>query len=102
VHGALACSNPFQLTKLNKARPRLLLLATSLSPIVHVPKEKDLLTVRVGETSSLTIVAPYFRLTRRIPASKVVQLKIPVRVRKATVVLHDRAGNTVTRTVAWG
>lgn len=104
VHGAKACTNPFQLTKVNNARPRLLLLATSHDPIVHAPHQADVLTLRASETSSLTIVAQHghWRLTRRIPASKVVQIKIPVRVRKAKLTLRDRARNTVTRSVSWG
>jgi hypothetical protein len=104
VHGAKACTNPFQLSKVNNGRLRLLLLATSHDPIVHAPHQADLLTLRASETSSLTIVGQrsHWRLTRRIPAHKIVQFKLPVRVRKAKLTLRDRAGNTVTRSVGWG
>ena len=104
VRGAKACTNPFQLTKQNNARPRLLLLATSHDPIVHEPDQADLLTLRVSEPSSLTIVAQnvHWRRTWRIPGSKVVQHKLPVRVRKAKLILRDRAGNRVTRSLGWG
>jgi hypothetical protein len=102
VRGATACTNPFQLTKVSKARPRLLLLTTSHDPIVHQPDQVDLLTLRVSRTSSLRIVANHYRQTKRIPASKVVQFTIPVSVRKAKLILRDRAGNTVTRSVSWG
>jgi hypothetical protein len=102
VHGAPACSNRFRLAKSNSGRLRLLLLATSRDPVVHEPDQLDLLTLRTSETASFTIVAPHYRRTRLVRASKVVQFSVPLSVRKATVILRDRAGNTVTRSVSWG
>lgn len=102
VRGAPACSNRFQLAKADSGGLRLVVLATSRVPIVHEPDQLDLLTVRANERSSLTIVAPHYRRTREIPASKVVQFPVPLRVRNAKLTLRDRAGKTVTRSVSWG
>lgn len=103
VGSAEACVNPFQVAKVNNARPRLLLMATSRDPILHEPDQIHLLTLRVSERSSLKIVARHLHWrTKRIPAAKVLQFRLPVSVRKVKVILRDRAGNTVTRSLSWG
>jgi hypothetical protein len=101
VHGAPACSNRFALAKASSGSPRLLVLATSRDPILHEPDQRDLLTLRANEASSLTIAASHYRRTKKISAAKVVQFPIPVWVRKATLTLRDRAGRTVTLSVSW-
>lgn len=96
VNGQKACTNPFQLVKANKGRPRLMLLATSNG-------RRKQLTLRVNETSAMKVVARHVHWrTNRILAHKVRQFSIPSSVRKARLVLRDRAGHTLTRKLAWG
>lgn len=102
VRGVPACVNRFQVAKANTGRPRLLVLATSRDPVLHEPDQLDLLTLRADQASSLTITAPHYRRTRKIPALKVVQFAVPLRVRTAKLTLRDHAGRTVERIVSWG
>ena len=95
VNGQKACTNRFQLIKA-KARPRLMLLATSNG-------QRKQLTLRVNATSSMKVVARHLHWrTNRIFAHKVRQFSIPGSVRKARLILRDRAGHTLTRKLAWG
>lgn len=96
VNGQKACTNRFQVIKVNTARPRLLLLATS-------DGKRNQLTLRVNQTSSMKVVARHVHWrTNRILAHKVRQFSLPASVRKARLILRDRAGNTLTRSLVWG
>lgn len=95
VYGQPACTNRFQLIK-GGARPGLLLLATSRGT-------RDLLTLRVNETSYMKVVAPHMHWrTNRVPAHKIVQFSLPASVRKGRLTLRDRAGNKQTWRLVWG
>jgi hypothetical protein len=95
VNGQNACTNRFQFVKANHTRPTLLLLGTSQGT-------RRLLTMRVSEASFMKVVARHVHWrTNRVPAGKVVQFHLPGSVRKATLILHDRAGHTVIRKLAW-
>jgi len=96
VNGQKACTNRFQLIKANKSRPKLLLLATS-------DGGSKQLTLRVNETSAMKVVARHMHWkTNRILAHHVRQFSIAPSVRKARLILRDRAGHTLTRKLAWG
>lgn len=95
VNGQKACTNNFQVTKVNTGRPRLLLFATS-------DGKRHQLTLRVNQTSAMKVVARHVHWrTNRIVAHIVRQFSLPASVRKARLVLRDRAGNTLTRSLAW-
>jgi hypothetical protein len=95
VYGEPACTNRFQLIK-SSARPGLLALATQLG-------KRHLLTLRTNETAWMKVIAPHLHWrTNHVPAHKVVQFSLSASVRKATLVIHDRAGKTLTRTLIWG
>lgn len=99
VDGETACTNPFQLVKVNHARPRLLLLATSRAISNGT---RHLVTLRVSEKSWMKVVAPHVHWrTNPLPANKVKQFSLPGSVRNAKLILHDRAGNTVVRRLVW-
>jgi hypothetical protein len=95
VNGQSACTNHFQLVKSNHTRPKLLLLATSDGP-------RRLLTLRVSESSWMKVIARHVHWrTNPVRANRVVQYTLPGFVRKARLILHDRAGHTVVRNLAW-
>lgn len=94
VNGQKACTNNFQVIK-DKVRPGLLLLASTHGT-------RHLLTMRVSETSWMKVVARHVHWrTNRVPAHRVVQFSLPASVRSAKLILHDRVGITVTRTLGW-
>jgi hypothetical protein len=95
VNGQSACTNHFQVVRANSTRPSLLLLGTTQTT-------RRLLTLRVSETAFMRVVAAHVHWrTNRVPAGKVVQFHLPGSVRKAKLILHDRAGNTLVRSLAW-
>lgn len=95
VNGVKACTNPFQLIKANKSRPRLMLLAWSNGT-------RHLITLRVSEMSWMKVVAPHVHWrTNPVPANKVKQFSLPGSVRSAKLILRDRAGKTVVRRLVW-
>ena len=95
VYGELACTNRFQVVK-SRGRPSVLLLATSNGT-------RNLLTLRVGETSWMKVVARHLHWrTNPLRAHKVAQFSVPARVRKARLMLRDLSGRTVTWRLVWG
>lgn len=96
VNGVKACTNRFQLLKANTVRPQLMSLATKGG-------KRNLLTLRVSETSLMKVVARHLHWrTNQILANKVRQFSVPGSVRKAKLILRDRAGSIVVRKLIWG
>jgi hypothetical protein len=96
VNGQKACTNGFQLVKSNR-RPGLLLLASASGT-----SKRNLLTLRVSKTSLMKVVAHHLHWRmNQIPAHKVSQFSVPASVRKAVLILRDRAGHTLIRKVLW-
>ena len=94
VNGQKACTNNFQAVR-DTVRPGLLLLATTRGT-------RHLLTLRVSETSWMKVVAKHVHWrTNRVPAHRVAQFSLPASVKSAQLILHDRAGITVTRKLGW-
>lgn len=94
--GRLACTKSFRL-KVDNTRPRVLLLATSRTG------HGDLLLLRVSERSSMVIAGrgvPH-RRGHLIAAHRTFHIVLPARVRRARLVLRDRAGNRVVRKLVW-
>jgi len=95
VKGQPACSKGFRL-KVDNVRPRLLLLSTTRSGRVH------LLQVRVSELSSMSIVGRgVHRRTVLIAGHRTIRAHLSARVTTATLIISDRAGNTVVRKLVW-
>lgn len=93
-NGGQACSKGFRL-KVDNVRPRLLRLATARGGV-------DLLTLRISETSQLKIVGRHVHWrTRLIAARRTMTFQLPASVRRAQLILRDRAGNTVVRKLVW-
>ena len=94
VNGQKACVAPFRL-KVDNTRPRFLRLATrGGSP--------HLAYMRVSERVTLRIVAAHVHRRRvLIAARKSITLHLPTSVRRARLILTDRAGNTVKRRLVW-
>lgn len=96
VNGKQACSTSFRL-KVDNTPPRLLHLVTRRSG------NADLLWLRVSEVSAMTIVGahvPHLK-TVLIAPRRTIHRVLPGRVRRARLILRDRAGNTVRRTLVW-
>lgn len=96
VKGQLACTKRFHL-KVDNTPPRILSLSTTSADGVH------LLNLIVSEKSSISVVRPGATHHRwiSIGANKLVSVRIPARVKTATLIVRDRAGNTVVRSLAW-
>lgn len=95
VNGQNACTNRFQLVRASRTSPKLLLLGTTQGT-------RRMLTLRVSEVSLMKVVARHVHWrTNQIQAGKVVQFHLPGSVKKAKLILRDRAGNTLVRTLAW-
>jgi hypothetical protein len=95
VYGEPACTNRFQFIKSNR-RPGLLLLATSHG-------KRNLLTLRASESVWMKVLARHLHWrTNPVPGRKVVQFSVPASVRKGTLILRDRAGNTLRQRLHWG
>jgi hypothetical protein len=93
-NGKQACTLPFKL-KVDNVRPRVLFLQTARG-------SGNLLSLRVSEKSSLTIVGLHVSWrTRLIAAHRTVHFHLPSAVRNARLILRDRAGNTVIRRLFW-
>jgi hypothetical protein len=93
-NGKQACSKGFRL-KVDNVRPRLLRLATARGGV-------DLLTLRISERSRLKIVGRHVHWhTRLIAARRTMTFHLPASVRRARLILRDRAGNTVVRKLVW-
>lgn len=96
VNGQKACTNGLQLIKANNVRPRLMSLATSHGT-------RGMLILRVSETALMKVVARHVHWrTNRISANRVRQFSLPGSVRKAKLILRDRAGHIVVRKLVWG
>jgi hypothetical protein len=94
VKGKPACTKPFRL-KVDNVRPRLLRLVT-LSGGVH------LLSLEVSEKVSVKIVGAHVHHPPvLIAARKTINLHLSASVRSARLILTDRAGNTVVRSLHW-
>lgn len=96
VNGQQACGTSFQL-KVDNTPPRLLSLRTSANGNTHV------VSLRVSEKSAMRIAGAGHKYSRwvLIAPRKLVKAKLPGHVRHARLILRDRAGNTVRRTLAW-
>jgi hypothetical protein len=96
VKGQLACTNHFRL-KVDNIPPRLLSLSTTSADGVH------LLNLSVSENSSISVVRPGATHHRwiSIAANRSVSVRIPARIKTATLIVRDRAGNTILRKLAW-
>ena len=94
VKGKAACTKRFRL-KVDNVRPRLLRLAT-LSGGSHV------VSLEVNEKSSVKIVGRNVHHPRvLIAAHRLVNLHLAASVRAARLIVSDRAGNAVVRTLHW-
>jgi hypothetical protein len=95
VKGRRACVEHFRL-KVDNRKPRLLRFSTRR--LAHA----NLVTLRVSERSAMRIVARHFhRRTVLIAAHRTVEVHLPRRVRRAKLVLRDRAGNVRVRRLHW-
>jgi hypothetical protein len=96
VSGQLACTTSFRL-KVDNSPPRILQLATSRTG------HGDLLVLRVSQRSALSIVGPGVphRRPQLIAANRTFHILLPASVRRARLVLRDRARNTVVRRLLW-
>jgi hypothetical protein len=96
VNGQEACTKSFQL-KVDNTRPRLLKLSTSRSG------SGDIVRLRVSERSSMKFSGshvPHHRAVL-IAARKTIEARLPGTVRRARLIIVDRAGNTLVRKLAW-
>ena len=96
LNGKQACITSFRL-KIDNTPPRLLHLATRRSG------NSDVLWLRVSEVSAMTIVGahvPHWK-TVLIAPRRAIHRVLPARVRRARLILRDRAGNTVRRKLVW-
>lgn len=94
VDGQVACTNRFQLVK-NNHRPGLLLLAWAKG-------KQNKLTLRLGETSLMKLVAPHLHWRmNQVKAHKVADFRVRPSVRQAKLILRNRAGNTLVQKLAW-
>jgi hypothetical protein len=96
VKGQRACTKPFKL-KVDNTRTRILSLTTSRSGGEH------LAAFRVSELSTMSVVGPGVPKHRAvlIAGHRWYHVRLPARVRRARLVLRDRAGNKTVRTLAW-
>ena len=108
VKGQPACSKRFGL-KVDNVPPRLLSLSTTTSGGAH------LLELSVSEHSSVSVVtsAGYVALHPQspyavphhhsllIPAHRLIQIRASASAKIARLIVRDRAGNTVVRTLKW-
>jgi hypothetical protein len=96
VNGQQACSTSFRL-KVDNTPPRLLSLHTFVIGNTHV------VSLRVSEKSSMRITGAGHKYSHAvlIAAHKLIRAKLSRNVRHARLILRDRAGNTVSRKLAW-
>jgi len=95
--GQQACLASFQL-KVDNTPPRLLrFLRRTTGTHMH------LVSFRVSETSQMRIVGGGSKYRRWVPiaARRLINVRLSGHVRHASLILRDRAGNTVTRTLRW-
>lgn len=94
--GKSACTRSFRL-KVDNVPPRLTLLSTGRTATAHT------VTVRVSEVASVGIHVTGMKSRRAVlvAARRVVTLHLPTSVRSATLVVRDRARNTVFRHLTW-
>lgn len=93
--GRTACTQAFRL-KVDNVRPRLLLFRATRT------SHADVLELRVSKRSTLTLRASGVRRKATLVAARrTVLLHLPLRVRAATIMLRDRAGNDLVRRVSW-
>jgi hypothetical protein len=93
-NGQQACSKRLRL-KVDNVPPRLLQLTTTRGA-------GDLLSLRVSEKSRVKVVSPSVHWRGVISAHRTIHLYFPASLRSAQLILRDRAGNTVLRTLVWG
>jgi hypothetical protein len=94
-HGRRACTRTFRL-KVDNRKPRL--LRFSHKSLAHA----NLISLRVSERSSMQVVARHFhRRAVLIAPHRTVLVHLPRRVKRAKLVLRDRAGNVIVRRLRW-
>ena len=96
VNGQQACSTSFRL-RVDNTPPRLLSLRTWTLGHTH------LVSLRVSEKSAMRITGAGHKYSRSvlIAPHKLIRAKLGGSVHHARLILRDRAGNTVRRTLAW-
>lgn len=96
VNGQQACSKAFKL-KVDNTPPRLLFLRLSRVGNFH------LVSFRVSEKSAMRIVGggPKHGRWVLIARRRLINVRVPGRVHRATLMIRDRAGNTISRKLAW-
>jgi len=108
VNGQLACTHRFGL-KVDNIPPRILSLSTTTTPV-----GARLLGLSVSEKSLITVVDPKGHVVLHSPsgrsvrphwvliaANKRIYLKMSGSVTVARLIVRDRAGNTVVRSLFW-
>lgn len=96
LNGQQACSKAFKL-KVDNTPPRLLFLRVSNVGNLH------LVSFRVSEKSSMRIAGggPKYSRWVLIARHRLINARLSGHVHRATLIIRDRAGNTISRKLVW-